>query len=1155
MGRADDLEIPGDNGTELFQSLLTHKILSEDCLDRTLYDRVVASADHDFEALLNDLRQAGKLSDYQLKQIAGDGVDALRFGPYVLLDHLGRGGMGEVLLARHIELDRQVALKILPPRLTSSTERRERFRREIRLLAKLDHPGIVKAIDAGHCKDIPYLAMEYLSGGTLQDVVASQGSVAWNRLVRWMQLATDAIAYAHALGIIHRDIKPSNLAVDEHKRLRVLDLGLARAMQQDANESTEGFMTSANQMLGTVDFMPPEQSSGDGPVLPTADIYSLGCTMFTLLTGRPIFPGSSVMAKVVAHRRELPTSILILRPEVPPELDHLIQNMVAKLPGDRPQTMAQVGDRLKEIAEQYQLADSTASGTLVSAGSSPGCQISSPYQDTYSGGGRNAKPLASSTIVEDGRGILASSQSIPWQYALAGLIGSAAVIVMCAFSWAWLFGSRRTADGRTALTQQSSPDEDPQRDPLPAIRNSVASFADRSEQRLYQLLESVSLAGGRVSISDSGGPQQFRLLAPKQIAEQVYDDKFLQIEFLDIVPTNQLLTQLVSLENLKSLVIRPARPNSLSLQKISQLEGLQRLEINAGSFPAADLVWLRKMLGLRELIVRSAERAHIDRICTLDQVVSLELPEKRFGSGTVQQLVGMRGLNSLMLPSDKLQAKDIAGLIDANPKCTYDFRNPNRMQLARFLVDLSTEVRSPEAQSAVDQMIQADRKWLFSNPSYSSFRAANWGHRGAYPHERLIAANDSEEIEEIDDFLRKLLDLNERVRPDVPYGDASTMLFEAALVYKQLGHLYSRSSPEKALTEFRACYRFLEQVTDRDFHGGLANAAWDVARHSHIPDEKAHWLSLARKHLADFSPSDDRHNNIEACWALGAVAHALRASDLSAALTYFEKLGQLITEDPENIADAHVTAWLEAASRAMELGDFSRAAKALLAHKKLMETVPDKKKLRWLRARLLGRSCALAIHQQDRATFISGTSELAAFTGITDGPPPDFGVWDFLSLRGWCQPLESEELHLQPNSGNRPGGDFPPVGYELAQGSLNLELLSKLAATPASGRAPWSQALRLRLESGQTPSAQQRASAAKIWEEQQSEKYWATTAVVAGLLGPTTEGPLSDLEPSFSSDVTATNIPTANTQNTDRQITESSPNGDQLGSAAEGEPK
>jgi eukaryotic-like serine/threonine-protein kinase len=237
-----------------------------------------------------------------------------------------------------------VALKILPPSLARDKNLLLRFHREVDVAARLSHPNIVSVLDADEDRGVQFMTMEYIDGNDLDRLIRDGGVLSIEQALDCVTQAAKGLEAAHAQGIVHRDIKPGNLMLDQSGVVRVLDLGLARLVEaaNPFGENAPGQLTRSGTYIGTVDFMAPEQGVDSRQVDHRADIYSLGCTLCYLLTGRPPFDGANVLARLMAHQERLPKSLLAARPTVPRALDATYQRMMAKKPDDRPASMTEV---------------------------------------------------------------------------------------------------------------------------------------------------------------------------------------------------------------------------------------------------------------------------------------------------------------------------------------------------------------------------------------------------------------------------------------------------------------------------------------------------------------------------------------------------------------------------------------------------------------------------------------------------------------------------------------------------------------------------------------------------------------------------------------------------------------------------------------------
>ena len=301
-----------------------------------------------------------KLTSYQADRIRTGQMDDLLIGNYVVLDLLGQGGMGHVYKARHRDMDRIVALKVLPKERVNSKSGLRRFQQEVKAAARLVHPNIVTAFDADVSGGVPYLVMEYVQGQDLQALLAETGPLSFQQAVDYVLQTARGLEYAHRVGVIHRDIKPANLLVDEHGVIRILDMGVAQ-LKQIANEGDDTAphqITRDGAVIGTTDFMSPEQASTPRDADARSDIYSLGCTLYFLLTDSPLFEDDSAVDRIIAHRQRPAPALRDTRPDLPRDLDIVFARMVAKDPADRYQSVSRLIDDLERLARGGRLTES-----------------------------------------------------------------------------------------------------------------------------------------------------------------------------------------------------------------------------------------------------------------------------------------------------------------------------------------------------------------------------------------------------------------------------------------------------------------------------------------------------------------------------------------------------------------------------------------------------------------------------------------------------------------------------------------------------------------------------------------------------------------------------------------------------------------------------
>ncbi len=278
-------------------------------------------------------------------------------GMYELIKPLGRGGMGAVYLATHKQLKKQVAIKLLPMMSSEDSDVRARFDREIRVVGKLNHPSIVAATDAGEIDGTQFLVMEYVPGLDLSRLARLLGKLPVADACELMRQVALGLSCAHAEGVVHRDVKPSNLMLDESGRIRILDFGLAQLSVWD-EASVD--LTTVGQLMGTLDYMAPEQAEFSGSVDYRADLYAMGATLFRLLCGRPPLaaaPNQSPLEKLRMLANHQSPKLDTLCPAAPADLVKLVASLLSRSPQDRPASAAHVAEQLAPFAEGSKLVD------------------------------------------------------------------------------------------------------------------------------------------------------------------------------------------------------------------------------------------------------------------------------------------------------------------------------------------------------------------------------------------------------------------------------------------------------------------------------------------------------------------------------------------------------------------------------------------------------------------------------------------------------------------------------------------------------------------------------------------------------------------------------------------------------------------------------
>ncbi|GHT41211.1 hypothetical protein FACS189443_2670 [Planctomycetales bacterium] len=291
---------------------------------------------HDASYVASQLISRFLITIWQSKQLLKGRYKGFFLRQYKILGHLGSGGMSAVYLAEHIMMQRQVAIKVLPRKRLEKAIYLERFIREAQAIASLDHQNIIRAYDFDHDGDLHYIIMEYFPGDNLQTIIDRDKKIPFPRIANILRQTADALGHAHEIGVIHRDVKPSNILVNHQGEVRVLDLGLALLDEH----VYEGRITHIQEdtILGTADYLAPEQALDSHKVDARADIYALGCVLYFCLTGHPPFPEGSVSKRLLDHQQNEPSDIFADRPDAPTDLVQLCKKMMSKNPNDRQQT-------------------------------------------------------------------------------------------------------------------------------------------------------------------------------------------------------------------------------------------------------------------------------------------------------------------------------------------------------------------------------------------------------------------------------------------------------------------------------------------------------------------------------------------------------------------------------------------------------------------------------------------------------------------------------------------------------------------------------------------------------------------------------------------------------------------------------------------------
>lgn len=310
------------------------QLVSDERLRQALTDlkQKAAGQTVDFEQLTRHLIESGLITEWHCEKLAAGKYKGYFLGKYKLLGHLGTGGMSTVYLAEHTLTGQKRAIKVLPRKKVDDKSFLDRFYREARAAAALNHPNVVRVYDICEESGTHFMVMEYAQGQDLYELVKARGPLPVDRALRYIREAAVGLAHAHERGLVHRDIKPANLLLTDDESIKILDLGLALLDVDDQESLT---LMYNERVMGTADYLSPEQAVNSHDVDHRADIYSLGCTLYYLLTGVPPFPEGTLAQRIAMHQSKEPRDIRALRPEVPLEVVKFCSRMMRKKPVNR----------------------------------------------------------------------------------------------------------------------------------------------------------------------------------------------------------------------------------------------------------------------------------------------------------------------------------------------------------------------------------------------------------------------------------------------------------------------------------------------------------------------------------------------------------------------------------------------------------------------------------------------------------------------------------------------------------------------------------------------------------------------------------------------------------------------------------------------------
>jgi len=668
---------------QFVQQLEESGILAGDTLQNFIPPK---AAPKDAEELARELIRQKKLTAFQADEVCRGKGNSLVLGNYVLLEKVGSGGMGQVFKAEHRRMKRVVAVKLLPAAMTNDKAAIARFEREVEAAAKICHPNIVAAHDADEANGVHFLVMELVEGSDLSALVKKHGPLPVEKAVSYILQAAKGLEAAHGKGIIHRDIKPANLLLDKAGIVKILDMGLAR-LSGDGEGPAQADLTSTGTIMGTVDYMAPEQALDTKTADARADIYSLGCSLFYLLSGKAAYHGDTLMKKLLAHREQPIPSLRAARAEVPETLEVVFNKMLAKHVEDRYQTMTEVVAALETVASRE-----------------PACSVKSEVATAWvpsaeerktlgNAGGPKPTAMPLTPLVQ----VVASEKS---KHVFAKIVGGtfASIIapILVTFLIKYLETDHSPPNPPTATpsvavippaaveaeipergargAEPSGSAGTPQRSTVaateparPASGEAGNQPADDMEDR--RAAEWVLRKGGVISIDANGTEMTIgKQFVTDLVAIDVLPKGHFQLHTISLQHIRDIsdadLVRLKDLKNLSRLYLHGTSVTAVGLQQFQELPGLRFLSYgNGGIGDAAMQALLRlKQLTHLELLTGSVTSENVRSLEALPSLVELSLGWDDLDGATFIRIGELTKLKSLSLTYSRFNEGDLQKL-------------------------------------------------------------------------------------------------------------------------------------------------------------------------------------------------------------------------------------------------------------------------------------------------------------------------------------------------------------------------------------------------------------------------------------------------------------------------------------------------------------
>jgi serine/threonine protein kinase len=627
------------------------------------------AADSDAVGTARNLVKRTWLTEWQARQLLA-GKSKLFLGKYKLLGVLGQGGMGAVLKAESTTLGRVVALKVLSKNVSNNEVAEARFLREIRFAGRLNHPNIVRALDADRVGERAFLVMEYVDGSDLKQVLKRDGQLSIEFACECIRQAAAGLQHAHEAGMIHRDVKPSNLLLTRHAEtgqpiVKLLDLGLARLEHKQTSDCS---ITRTGQIMGSPDYMAPEQAMNARNADIRSDIYGLGVTLYQLLSNSLPFGGNNVMERLVVRINQDAPPISAVRPDVPAVLVHIIARMLHRDPSQRFQTPDEVGAMLQSfVTNSRQLLEQHT----VSAPAPTESTIEAEADDTLN---LFVGHLGTQARTQPAR--RRRKKKTSW----VGVISVAtAIAIVCGVLYALSKGSGPVSRQPPRLTGGVTPDTQPspemefvpdggQTPDRGGSRMSFPAFPSSFTNPDIKVAHWAIATASRVEIQI--GEETSQLTSVDDIPEDDFSVTGLDLSGLQSV-TDEVLDQVTSATQLRSLNLSGGAVSDEHLDRLSRLQHIQSLDLSNTQVTDAGLTHVVKMLQLTHLKLRYTEISTdgMQSLAALSALANLDLEGTNVTDSILESIFKPASLRELNLKHTRVTSVGADRIREKLPNC------------------------------------------------------------------------------------------------------------------------------------------------------------------------------------------------------------------------------------------------------------------------------------------------------------------------------------------------------------------------------------------------------------------------------------------------------------------------------------------------------